>query len=731
MMIIQGDLSLAQQASGRKYWHLFNIFNAASFVCVADSVLYLFALEIGCPQYVIPIIASFMYIGFLAMPLGKLLVAKTGAVMTITICWTLRNCFILISLASPFIVSRFGIKAGVVVILISTFGFFSSRSAGIVAVNPILGEITLPEQRGKFTASISRNFNIVSLIGLVLISFALKQYVSLKVFQIIILCGITTGLISAFVASRLTETSLTKEAAKVPIWGSFKAAMKNNVGRKLILANVAVMSGIVLVLPISITAVKNGYHVSDSTALVCTIIQFGGGILIASISGIVSTHSGPRPVVLIAFSLLLASALLWLAAPDDFSIFHAGLIFLLNGAAGMGAPMGLNHYFLNVIPEKDRISYSLFISMIAGTIAGIFSFIIGSGLLKFIPSLGYDGLLVFKIYFGIIIFLLTGFLAVLMTLEKLKDWKVSKVLGLAFAPRDIRALLLLNKMDKTGSEVQELKAIERLKFTRSAMSTDKILSYLETPKYLVRMNALMALKETPFNNKVKKRVMEELKYGTYTTAPAAAMILGGKKIKDAIPLLREKLDSDNIYLVGRAMVALTQLEDKESFDKIKDIFIDSDNQFILISGAAALTVMGDPEALKLLLDKTMHDNIDHSVRAEIYSAIAEIGGIGDEFYKLFKLYFTKKDLQNPLCLAFLESIREEPMTEEFTSMLNEFNESEDKSEKIINYMIDHATESSRTVLQVIMNFLNNGPDLKKRKVLLYCLMGIFRKNGKI
>ncbi|MFA6716806.1 MAG: hypothetical protein WCS27_15605 [Victivallaceae bacterium] len=77
-MITQDKLSLAQQAAGRKYWHIFNIFNAVSFACVADNVLYLFALEIGCPQYIIPLIASFMYIGFLAMPAGKLLVARIG-----------------------------------------------------------------------------------------------------------------------------------------------------------------------------------------------------------------------------------------------------------------------------------------------------------------------------------------------------------------------------------------------------------------------------------------------------------------------------------------------------------------------------------------------------------------------------------------------------------------------------------------------------------------------------
>lgn len=730
-MIVKGKLSLAQQAQGRKYWHIFNVLNAMSFVCVADSVLYLFALEIGCPRYIIPIIASFMYLGFLAMPLGKILTARIGAGYSIAFFWVFRSLFALVSLASPLVIAKFGLQAGIITLLLGTLGFFISRSAGVVAINPILGEITLPDQNGKFTALIFRNFNIVALLGLGIISLVMREYASQQTFQIIISCGVFAGLISAYVSSRIKETTIPKESAQEPIWGALKAAFKNNIGRKLIFANIAVMSGIVLVLPISITAVKTGYNVSDSTALICALIQFGGGVLIASISAIVSTHSGPRPVILVSFSLLMISALLWIVAPAEFSIYHAGLIFLLNGAAGMGTPMALTHYFLNVVSAKDRIGYSLFISMMSGTIAGIFSLVIGGGLLKFIPMMDYNGLTVFRIYFGIIIFLLLGFFIVLMTLNKLKDWKVGKLLGLAFAPRDIRALLLLNKMDKTGSQEQELKAIKRLKDTRSAMSADKILSYLETPKYHVRIKALLALYETPFGDKVRDRVMEELKYGTYTTAPAAAMILGGKKIKEAIPLLREKLDSDNIYLVGRAMVALTQLDDKHSYNRIKEIFINSKNQYILISGAAALAIMGDPESLKLLLDKTLLDNIDHSVRAEIYSAIAEIGGIGDEFYKLFKLYFSRKDLQNPLCMAFLENIRKESMEEDFIEMLDEFNESQDGSEKIIAYTISQAEGSSRKLLHIITDFLTNLQHHKIGKVLLYCLIGIYRKNGKI
>lgn len=730
-MIIEGKLSLAQQAAGKKYWHLFNILNATTFACAADNVLYLFALEIGCPQYIIPVIAAFAYIGFLAMPIGKLFVARIGASCSVTLFWALRSLFALISAVSPFFVSAFGTEAGIIALLGGGLGFYLCTSAGLVAINPLLGEITLPEQRGRFTSDIFRNFNLASLLWLLAISIVMKTYASRETFQIIISCGVLAGFASALTASRIPETPLPRESAEIPLWNSLKEAARNRTGKKLLLANIAVMTGIVLVLPVSVTALKTGYRVSDSTALICALIQFGGGILIAAGSGIVSTHSGPRPVILLAFSLLIVSALMWIGAPAEFSFGYTGFIFLLNGAAGMGAPMALTHYFLNIIPDKDRLGYSLFISMTAGICAGLFSLAVGGGLLKLIPALDYRGLEVFRIYFSAITFLLFVFLLIIMSLDRLKDWKVSKVLGLAFAPRDIRALLLLNTMEKTGSESQELDAIERLKHTRSLISADKILTYLESPKYLVKTKALLALYEIPFGENVKKRLLEELKYGTYTTASTAAMILGARGIRAAVPLLRRKLASENIYLAGRAMVALTQLEDKDSYPKIKKIFVESDNQFISISGAVALSLMGDPESLRLLLEKTLLDQLDHSVRAEIYSAIAEIGGIGDAFYKLFKLYFTKKNLQNPLCIAFLEEIREEPLDAALAALLDKFNESGKGVDKIVQYLIKQSAGSSRTVLLIIADFLAHVRQDKLGKVLLYCLMGIYRKNGKI
>jgi hypothetical protein len=46
-------------------------------------------------------------------------------------------------------------------------------------------------------------------------------------------------------------------------------------------------------------------------------------------------------------------------------------------------------------------------------------------------------------------------------------------------------------------------------------------------------------------------------------------------------------------------------------------------------------------------------------------------------------------------------------------------------------LIKQSEGSSRTVLHIISEFLLNASQDKTGKVLLYCLMGIYRKNGKI
>ena len=51
--------------------------------------------------------------------------------------------------------------------------------------------------------------------------------------------------------------------------------------------------------------------------------------------------------------------------------------------------------------------------------------------------------------------------------------------------------------------------------------------------------------------------------------------------------------------------------------------------------------------------------------------------------------------------------------------------------KIIEYIVSQAEGTSRKLLHIITAFLTNPQHHKIGKVLLYCLLGIYRKNGKI
>lgn len=730
-MIISGDLTLAQQQSGRRLWIVFNMLNAASFVCIADNVLYLFVLQMGFPQYILPVIASFMYIGFLAMPLGKLMCARVGATATISFFWVLRNAFGLLTASAPLVMYYTSQWAGIAVILVGALGFFASRSAGVVAMNPVLGEISDSHNRGKFNAHQLMGFNGIALFGLGIISVIMMRYPAVSTFQWIIVAGAFMGLGGAWVVRKVVESPTPRISAGVPVWSSFRNIIKTRLGKKLIFANAAALSGIIIVLPVSMAALKSGYGINDSVAIIFALTQFMGGILLSSFSGLVSSQSGPRPVIIISFSTLLLSSVLWVFAPSEFNWLHVFAIFLLNGAGSLGTPMALSHYFLNTVPAEDRMGFSLLVSVIAGPAAGLCSFLIGGGLLRLLPLTGVEGFNLYRIYFLICLLPLMVFLIMLLKLDRIEDWKVGRLLGLFFAPRDFRALLLLNKLDDAGTPGRELRDIERLGHVQSALSAEKILDYLESPKFLVRNKAIMALRDVPMGKKVKKRLIEELQYGTYTTAPMATMILGENRVVEAIPLMRKNLDSENIYLVGRSMCALAQLDDQPSFERIKQIFIESANQFVIIQGAVALTLIGDPGSLKLLLYKTLQDDLDRSVRAEIYSSIAELGDVGNEFYKLFRLYFTREELRDSLCIAFLEELHRKPIPDELLALISEYNTDESKPEKLMELIIKSTSESSLKLLHIISAFLKQAPPDKIRKILLFCLLGICRKTGKL
>ncbi len=641
-MIIHGNLSLSQQERGRNNFHRFNFINGLSYICVGETIIILFAIRMGCPDYTVAILGSFFFLSNFCMPLGKLLMARIGAIRTIAMCWAMRNLSILVVAAAPLFSWFAGTWAATTAIIVGAFSFYACRSIGVIGMQPVMGELTTAENRGKFTSRSNGLFYLANLIMLGVIMMVMRYTRETWVFVATIGDGAFLGLVSTWFISRIDETEAISQSAAKPVLADVLLTLKNSMRLRQLAANCAISSAITLTVPISMLALKKGYGISDDSALLFALIQMAGAVATSYVIGLLAEETGPRPLAILFYCLLIVLCLLWVIGPDTFKWYYMIWPFVLAGAAVIGTGVSMTHYFLIAIPNKERVAASLTMYVISGVAAGVVGSVVGGGIFRFLDTLGMTPIDMFQRYFLIVLFILLAGLPLMSRLTPLADWKISEVLGLAFAPKDIITLLTLYRIKQVADPGEERENIDKLLVTHSGLSEKALISYLDSPKFSLRGRALSALGEIPFGRRTVAALLPELEEGEYTTAHIAAQIAGERNLKEAIPLLRKHLDSKDLYLQGKAMLALAQLRDADSYDMIREIFRATDNPRLITHGAAAMAEIADDAAFATLLRKTTAE-MPEKVLYEVIYSIMLLAGHGDDIYHFLRLYQKNKN----------------------------------------------------------------------------------------
>jgi hypothetical protein len=283
-------------------------------------------------------------------------------------------------------------------------------------------------------------------------------------------------------------------------------------------------------------------------------------------------------------------------------------------------------------------------------------------------------------------------------------------------------------MDQIETPVKENDNIHKLESISSGLSQKKLLPYLDSPKFQVRGRAIQALRQMKLEDDAKRALIRELDAGEFTTAFYAAQILGEQGVKEAVPKLMEKLDSPDNYLKGKAMYALAQLGEKSAYPRIERIFEEADNNRLIIHGALALAEIGDPEALELLLRKSVAD-IPRQAVYEILLAIAHISGIPDTFYKFLKHYMIDMELSKSNLLEYIGTLGGKPLNDEVENSLDAFNDGDMDIDAVVRVIRAHSNPEHHKITRIIDGFLSECPPDKLYPELLYCLTCVLRKNG--
>ncbi len=614
-------LTPGQRRRGQRRYLWFARLNGASIACLAENMLILYALSVGLRETMVGVLASFLHITMPFMLLGKGFVARFGAARCIGWMWVGRNLCGIGMAAAPFLGLLGGSWLVPNAVLAFAFLFCAFRAMGMVGLNPLIAEISDEKSQGRLSARNFSNFTAFHLLTMLVLVAVMRLGGSTGTFQIILLSGALIGLVSSFTVMGVPETSVLRKSATLPIGQSVLKVLHRRPMRKLLLAHVGGFALLTALPPMTMAAAKKGYGISDADALFLVLIQLVGGIVGAFLSQIISERSGPRPLLIIAALILTSTAGMWSLAPSE---LHVGFIFTVFFSTGFSALMlvlSLTHCFIALTPASLRLPGGLLVSFGAGAGSAIAGFVVASGGIATLKdSLGFTGLELYDMYFRLVIPFALVCVGLVAQVEGIRDWRVGRVMGLFFSPRDLRALFTLSRMEEFSGPVEDRRTVESLGSSKSPLSESSILDLVDSPDFTIRARTINALRQLDYlGETARAALIRELREKPYTTAYLAAEVIGENNITEAIPDLLNALKSDDVYLVGKSMVALARLQAEDGKPKIAEILQLTDNPRLVIHAALALAEYDDPNFAPLLFRKSLNAELPKRSGTKFYT----------------------------------------------------------------------------------------------------------------
>jgi hypothetical protein len=232
-------------------------------------------------------------------------------------------------------------------------------------------------------------------------------------------------------------------------------------------------------------------------------------------------------------------------------------------------------------------------------------------------------------------------------------------LEVLFSFRDLKAITLLDRLNKTSDSQEEEALLGALHETPSRLATTGLLERAKSPRLATRMESMRAMESLEnLTESAEKALLQDIINNPFTTAYISARILGNHGVFSAIPLLRELVASGDYMLAGEAMIALAKLRDDAFRPEIEHIVLGTENPRLKIMGVEAFGIYGSPNSISVLLDILRGADPPPYLRDEVSLAMASILDTQNQFYPLLVHYREDETIAPTLAADEAESAYE-------------------------------------------------------------------------
>jgi HEAT repeat protein len=654
-------LSPYRLAKARDTYNLFNVFNSFSWQFLVGTIIILLAMRLNASSTVIGLINAMVYVSFFFLPLGKILARKISIIKIYGTAWIVRAVGMSPILLVPAAVSAGRPDIGVGLIILGVFTFHASRGIGMIANNPVLDQLAAGPDRGSYMTQIQIINSAVAMFSSFAIAMVLGRDPPLFLYAILFAVGIAGGVTSGVTVLKLPEPETDGENRGMSFFGIFQEAFSRPPIKHfiIVLVQVVFVSGIARAF-ITVYA-REVFSQGDGMVALYSVFGGMGNLMIGLLIKFLVDRIGVKPIYIVCTIISLAGMIPIIFFPSSAIdntatvVLYLTFMFFILNFGFLGAEGIAQTYFLALVPAELMMDMGILYFFVFGVSGAAGSFLAGIFLDMF-AGFGVSNFISYKVLFGILIAITTGILILQRKLAPLGSLPFMGALEVMFSPRDLKAITLLEKLNKSQDTTEEEALLEALHDTPSKLSLKGLLNRARSPRLTVRQESLRALGalET-LNEDAEKALMADLINNPYTTAYYSARILGTHGCSAAVPLLRELVTSEDYMLAGEAMIALARLKDKAFRPRIEELISDTNNPRLKIMGVEAFGIYRSPNSLSTLLDILRGADPPPYLRDQVVLSMASILGTQNQFYHLLVRFLADESLTVTLAMDEAEA----------------------------------------------------------------------------
>ncbi|MBN1241769.1 MAG: MFS transporter [Spirochaetales bacterium] len=641
------QLSQAARRRARGSYYAFNVLNSVSFALLSGSFVTLLALRLGATGTELGLLNAFGYATFFFMPLGKRLVRRHRIVGVYAFGWAARYLGMAPILAAPFLsgAGHDGLAIGAVLLGSALFNVF--RGIGMIGNNPVLAHLGEGRDRGSFIMTVQVIANVAGMGTSLAAALLLGRDAGAGLYATLVGAGMAVGLAGTMLLARVPEPEAYRPAAGSSAFRTARDSFHDK-GYRAFLA---------VFLPVSVASgaarsflpvwAKSVYSQGDDLVMLWSLLASLGSVSVGLVMKRVIDRLGAKPLYAI-LGAVAALALAPVAVSPGFgtalgaALFTGGVTFLASFGLAGAENAGQTYHFA-LVPRERTLDLSI-VYFVAFGLGGTLGASAGGFLLDALKGAGVGVADAYRALFASSALVLGAGALLTRRLTSLDALPIRESLGVLFSPRDLKAFDLLGRLERSDDPGEEVRIIHELGELANARSSRELGRYLASPRFEVRIEALLALENLErVDERTLAALADEIERNPYTTAYVAARILGKRGGARHVPLLRAAAASDDYMLSGAAVIALARLGDSESAELVERLLTGTDNPRVRIACASALEIFGDRRAVPALVASLRRQGGPGFASDELVLAIATLLGLMDGFYPVFRQFREERD----------------------------------------------------------------------------------------